>query len=73
MLTCATNSACEGGFIPAGLYTLTRWYKRSETSKRFGLYYIGTMFAGGTGGLMAYGMQVKTVPVIHLHLLIILG
>ncbi|KAF4457742.1 hypothetical protein F53441_366 [Fusarium austroafricanum] len=25
---------CEAGFIPAGLYTITRWYKRDETSKR---------------------------------------
>ncbi|KAK4152520.1 hypothetical protein C8A00DRAFT_34764 [Chaetomidium leptoderma] len=47
---------CEAGFIPAGLFTITRWYKRDETSTRFSFYFIGNMFAGGCSGLIAYGI-----------------
>lgn len=47
---------CEAGFIPAGLFTITRWYKSDETSKRFSFYFIGNMFAGACSGLIAYGM-----------------
>jgi hypothetical protein len=53
-LTC--NSFCEAGFIPAGLYTMTRWYKNEETSKRFSWFFIGNMTAGAASGLLAYGM-----------------
>ncbi|KAM0285785.1 hypothetical protein ACHAQH_001247 [Verticillium albo-atrum] len=47
---------CEAGFIPAGLYTITRWYTQAETSKRFSWYFIGNMLAGATSGLIAYGI-----------------
>ncbi|KAH7123254.1 major facilitator superfamily domain-containing protein [Dactylonectria estremocensis] len=48
---------CEAGFIPASLYTMTRWYKRSETSKRFSWFFIGNMGASAMTGIIAYGMQ----------------
>ncbi|KAL2154655.1 hypothetical protein VTH82DRAFT_3331 [Thermothelomyces myriococcoides] len=47
---------CEAGFIPAGLFTITRWYKRDETSKRFSIYFIGNMTAASCSGLVAYGI-----------------
>ncbi|KAJ3531331.1 hypothetical protein NM208_g8925 [Fusarium decemcellulare] len=47
---------CEAGFIPAGLYTITRWYKKEETSKRFSWYFIGNMTAAASSGLIAYGI-----------------
>jgi hypothetical protein len=49
-------SAFESGFIPAGLYTITRWYTQAETSKRFSWYFVGNMTASATSGLIAYGM-----------------
>lgn len=51
---------CESGFIPAGLFTITRWYKRDETSKRFAWYFLGNMTAGACSGIIAYGMYVET-------------
>lgn len=33
---------CESGFIPAGLYTITRFYERKETSKRFSWFLMVT-------------------------------
>ncbi|ROT35139.1 alternative sulfate transporter [Sodiomyces alkalinus F11] len=47
---------CESGFIPAALYTITRWYTRNETSKRFSWFFIGNMTANATSGLIAYGI-----------------
>lgn len=47
---------CESGFIPAGLFTITRWYKTSETSKRFAFFFIGNGFAQAVAGLLAYGI-----------------
>ncbi|KAM0216343.1 hypothetical protein ACHAQI_002762 [Fusarium lateritium] len=47
---------CEAGFIPAGLYTITRWYKRDETSKRFSIYFLGNGVASACTGLIAYGI-----------------
>ncbi|KAF4121859.1 Major Facilitator Superfamily [Geosmithia morbida] len=47
---------CESGFIPAGLFTITRYYKRSETSKRFSIFFLGNMLAQATSGLIAYGV-----------------
>ncbi|KAK1770208.1 major facilitator superfamily domain-containing protein [Phialemonium atrogriseum] len=46
----------EAGFIPACLYTITRWYKRDETSTRFSWVFIGNLSAGATTGLIAYGI-----------------
>ena len=47
---------CESGFIPAGLFTITRWYKRDETSKRYSWFFIGNMLAQAISGLAAYVM-----------------
>lgn len=46
----------EAGFIPAGLYTLTQWYKRSETSGRYAAFFLGNMVASASSGLIAYGI-----------------
>ncbi|KAF4447766.1 alternative sulfate transporter [Fusarium albosuccineum] len=47
---------CEAGFIPASLFTLTRWYKRDEISKRYSWFFIGNMVAGAITGIIAYGI-----------------
>ena len=47
---------CEAGFIPAGLYTITRWYQREETTKRFSYYFLGMMTSAASSGLIAFGM-----------------
>ena len=47
---------CESGFIPAGFYTITRWYKRDESSKRFSIFFLGNMFVQALGGDIAYGV-----------------
>ena len=46
----------EAGFIPAGLYTLTQWYKRNETSRRFTAFFLGNIIASAASGLIAYGI-----------------
>ncbi|KAG9254867.1 alternative sulfate transporter [Emericellopsis atlantica] len=48
--------ACESGYIPAGLFTIARFYTTSETSKRFGWFFFGNMLANACGGLIAYGI-----------------
>jgi hypothetical protein len=58
VLTGTTSRLCEAGFIPAGLFTITRWYKRDETTTRFSWYFIGNLFAAACSGLVAYGMWV---------------
>lgn len=47
---------CESGFIPAGLYTLSRWYKKDEISKRFSIYFFGNNIAAALSGLLGYGI-----------------
>ncbi|KAK0389066.1 hypothetical protein NLU13_2642 [Sarocladium strictum] len=47
---------CEAGFIPAALYTITRWYKRDEISKRFSWFFIGNLTAVAMSGIIAYGI-----------------
>ncbi|CRK38931.1 hypothetical protein BN1723_015450 [Verticillium longisporum] len=47
----------EAGFIPGSLYTITRWYKRNETSKRFSIFFLGNMLASATSGLIAFGIH----------------
>ncbi|KAF3769457.1 putative MFS transporter [Cryphonectria parasitica EP155] len=47
---------CESGFIPAGLYTLSRWYKKSEISKRYAIYFFGNNLATAISGLLASGI-----------------
>ncbi|KAL2206535.1 alternative sulfate transporter [Sarocladium strictum] len=48
--------ACECGYIPAGLYTITKFYKKDETSKRFSIFFLGSMVANASGGVIAYGI-----------------
>ncbi|ROV89499.1 hypothetical protein VSDG_08513 [Cytospora chrysosperma] len=52
---------CESGFIPAGLYTLSRWYKKDEISKRFSIYFFGNNIAAALSGLLGYGMQLEGI------------
>lgn len=47
---------CESGFAPAALYTITLWYKKEETSKRFSWLYVGALVAAASSGLVAYGI-----------------
>ena len=47
---------CESGFIPAGLFTITLWYKKAETAKRFSVFFLGNMVAQALSGLIAYGV-----------------
>ena len=42
---------CESGFIPASFYTITRWYKKDETSKRFSIFFLGNMIVQAAGGV----------------------
>ncbi|KAJ3957463.1 hypothetical protein N0V92_005963 [Colletotrichum tropicale] len=51
------KSLCEAGFIPAALYTMTRWYKKEETSRRFSWFFLGNMLAAACSGLIAYGIN----------------
>ncbi|KAK3687027.1 hypothetical protein LTR37_019236 [Vermiconidia calcicola] len=48
---------CESGFIPAALFTISRFYKRDETSKRFAWFFMGNHFAQATSGLIAYKLE----------------
>ncbi|RSL43452.1 hypothetical protein BHE90_017136 [Fusarium euwallaceae] len=45
-----------GGFIPAGMYSLTMWYKKSETSTRFSIFFMGNSVARAASGLISYGI-----------------
>lgn len=47
---------CIGGFIPAGLYSLTMWYKKSETSTRFSVFFMGNSVARAASGLISFGI-----------------
>ncbi|KAE9376566.1 MFS transporter [Stipitochalara longipes BDJ] len=47
---------CESGFIPAGLFSITLWYKKEELSARFAWFFIGNMLAQASSGLIAYGV-----------------
>ena len=53
-LTRFVLGSCESGFIPASLYTISRFYKRDETSKRFSWFFIGNHFATAVSGFIAY-------------------
>ncbi|KAK8215909.1 alternative sulfate transporter [Phyllosticta capitalensis] len=46
----------EAGFIPASLYAITTWYKSSEMSVRFALFFFGNYIAQACSGLIAYGV-----------------
>ncbi|KAF2735605.1 MFS general substrate transporter [Polyplosphaeria fusca] len=46
----------EAGYSGSGLYTMTMWYKKNETSKRFAVFYVGSAVAHAVSGLMATGI-----------------
>ncbi|RYP66934.1 hypothetical protein DL771_007508 [Monosporascus sp. 5C6A] len=50
------NILLEAGFMPAGLYTLSQWYKNSELSRRFGIFFAGYLLGQAVNGLLAYAM-----------------
>ncbi|KAK5166080.1 uncharacterized protein LTR77_008341 [Saxophila tyrrhenica] len=56
MLTRFLLGSFESGFIPAALFTISRFYKRNETSKRFSLLFMGNHLAQATSGLIAYAI-----------------
>ncbi|KAH7310576.1 major facilitator superfamily domain-containing protein [Stachybotrys elegans] len=56
MVTRLLLGLCEAGFIPASLYTITRWYKRNETSRRFSWFFLGNLIASAMSGIIAYGI-----------------
>ena len=56
MLTRFLLGSFESGFIPASLFTISRFYKQDETSKRFSWFFIGNHFAQATSGLIAYAI-----------------
>jgi MFS family permease len=47
---------CEAGFIPGALYTMSTWYKRSETSLRVSLFYLGNLLASAVTSLIGAGI-----------------
>ncbi|KAF4544950.1 MFS transporter [Lasiodiplodia theobromae] len=56
MVTRILLGLCEAGFIPAGLYTISMFYKRNETSKRFSIFFLGNLTAVASSGLIGYGI-----------------
>ncbi|OQE15234.1 hypothetical protein PENSTE_c029G07134 [Penicillium steckii] len=46
----------EAGFAPGILLLLSSWYKRTEQSKRFGVYISAAILSGAFGGLIAAGI-----------------
>ncbi|KAI1853753.1 hypothetical protein JX266_001737 [Neoarthrinium moseri] len=47
---------CESGFIPGALYTMSTWYKKSETSLRVSIFYLGGILAAGVTTLIGAGI-----------------
>jgi MFS family permease len=60
MVTRFLLGSCESGFIPASLFTISRFYKRDETSKRFAYFFMGNHFAQATSGLIAYVRELSS-------------
>ncbi|KAJ5650990.1 uncharacterized protein N7484_004713 [Penicillium longicatenatum] len=46
----------EAGFAPGVLLVLSSWYKRTEQSKRFGVYISAAVLSGAFGSLIAAGI-----------------
>ncbi|KAH6654748.1 major facilitator superfamily domain-containing protein [Truncatella angustata] len=45
----------ESGFIPGGLYTLSRWYTRDEITKRTTIFFFGPSISAAFGSLISAG------------------
>lgn len=43
----------EAGFAPGVLLVLSNWYKRTEQSRRFGVYISAAILSGAFGGVLA--------------------
>lgn len=46
----------ESGYIPGGLWTLSRWYTRKETAKRTMIFFFGNQLGQASAKLIAYGI-----------------
>ncbi|GAA6004337.1 uncharacterized protein JCM10292_001431 [Rhodotorula paludigena] len=46
----------ESGYIPGGLFTISRFYKRDELAKRNAAFFLGSGLASAVTGLFAYGI-----------------
>lgn len=44
--------------MPAALYTLSQWYKNTELSRRFAVFFAGYILGQAVNGLLAYAMFV---------------
>ncbi|KAI1379229.1 MFS general substrate transporter [Hypoxylon crocopeplum] len=47
---------CEAGFIPGALYTMSTWYKKSESSLRISIFFLGNLIAAATTSLIGAGI-----------------
>lgn len=47
---------CEAGFIPGALYTMSTWYKKSETNLRVSLFFLGNLISTATTSLIGAGI-----------------
>lgn len=45
----------ESGFIPGGLYTLSRWYTQDELAKRTTIFFFGPSISAAFGSLISAG------------------
>ncbi|CAG7988573.1 unnamed protein product [Penicillium olsonii] len=54
----------ESGFAPGVLLVLSSWYKRTEQSRRFGVYISAAILSGAFGGLLA-AVIVKNLEGVH--------
>jgi len=46
----------EAGFIPGALYTISTWYKKSETSARVSIFFLGNILAAALTALIGSGV-----------------
>ncbi|KAF2685980.1 MFS general substrate transporter [Lentithecium fluviatile CBS 122367] len=49
--------AFEAGFFPGCVYLITCWYRRYETQKRLGGFYLFSVGIGGLANIVAYGLM----------------
>ena len=54
----------ESAFAPGVLLIISSWYKKSEQSKRFAIYYSASILSGAFGGLLA-GAITKNLEGAH--------
>ncbi|KAI0172711.1 MFS general substrate transporter [Hypoxylon sp. FL1284] len=47
---------CEAGFIPGALYTMSTWYKKTESSLRISIFFLGNLIALATSSLIGAGI-----------------